>query len=90
MSSRANSAIQRGQVEKIPRVEEDRRVYRQHGTSRSALPGQDSTGRKCSSSKGIGVKHRWMGRDFASAEENVEKRRCFEKRDYGNCGPIRE
>jgi hypothetical protein len=30
-----------------------------------------------------------MGRDFASEEENVEKRRCFEKRDYDNCGPIR-
>jgi hypothetical protein len=25
-----------------------------------------------------------MGRDFASEEENVEKRRCFEKRDYGD------
>ena len=42
MSSRANSAIQRGQVQKRPRVEGDRRVYTQHGTSRSALPGHDS------------------------------------------------
>ncbi len=96
MSSRANSATQRGQVEKRPRVEGDCRVYTQHGTSRSALPGQDSVGRKCSSSKGTVVKHfcerkcfhckhRWMGRDFAPAEENIEKRRCFEKRAYGNC-----
>jgi hypothetical protein len=31
-----------------------------------------------------------MGRGFATAEENVEKKGCFEERGYGNCGPIRE